>query len=89
MQGGAEGPWPGPGRRVPSLSALRSTDPACTRRPPGVPLRWPRTLLGHGAALATAEQDTPLSCAGDAGPLPGAGPAHLDTAEVLVVGGFP
>lgn len=46
-------------------------------------------LLRHGTALTMAKQDAPLSCTSDTGPLSGAAPAHLDTSDVLLVGGFP
>lgn len=49
----------------------------------------PPMLLRHGTALTMAKQDAPLSCNSDTGPLSGAGPAHLDTSDVLLVGGFP
>lgn len=49
----------------------------------------PPTLLRHVTALTSTKQGAPLSCTSDTGPLSGAGPARLNTSEVLVVGGFP
>ena len=76
MQGGAKSTWPGPGRRIASLcpAACSAQHRTCVQAHEAAS-RCP----GQATALTTAKLGTPPSCSTGTGPLPGAGPARLDT----------